>query len=982
MTNGISSELSRALDLIKDRKAWPSSAAFDSHFSNAGVASKFEHAAQKGDLYAAERMYRVYNDWNQKLDSYSGQYGSSYYVHVYTIDSEAAERIRGKTLSEVALDYPSNAYFQSGRRQLQWRPLSALDMCVYQTTYDARTKHSFIPDHYSLRTDSESEKPEVYLGSSKITTELSGLSVAAASGSAAAADILGKFYDVGSITYAAFLRNKRAGNPHYNSQKSGYYSRLHNFLTGKNDAMYGEYVDARLKDPEGMYDVAEAIITNQHVRKSYNQKNGIAGDSDQGARDILKNAANLGYANAAWRLARLHHEQYIMTDSKTELQQLFHWYKKAAELGNKEASHHIAYFKAQFPDIEATAASLDKVAVSNPTSDYLAKRPDALGEVVIPEADIAFLKSHNPDIKGSLTTASSLLDKQLGEMDKFMSALQAKIKVLLDNATRLAEAQAAIAGREDQIHQRVQALHEMRMILADDKGRGAEGWVSGANTLLITANPKLAILDGLMRSTLEKVGTSNQGGSFENYLKAQRIKVELVREEVANIDQAIAATRGTALVKSIQKDEVSQRRLLSAYLKKTLIDQGLKNIASLEPIAKQHGFNSVDHLISVSANIAGDQGMLAGALGAFVRGFADTKDMETIIAHANRHTLGGKESEFKVTNAIVNFVEQVIKPNIDQYSSLASRVDVLKAEGVDFVQNPNATLATRDYKNPTFVKTLLETEYSVSGSAEVAKMFDHSMHRHGKHVIYDPTADGVQHTKKTIDLVEPDEVREYSDLVAQKSKRGDRTLPPMPSLFTRTCANEYLTPLTKKHAESTKFHDRPDAALAYVTATHVVADFIDKMSLSPLAKYRATLKDKSLVDNVIAQTFFDFFSSMGVAHKANFAAGFQDVERKFGSGDFTKASSDLGREISKDMLAQYDVYAKLLEANLKKSLSDSIAPEARQLLAQLDALEKEGVSIVKPEIIKNHASQYLDELRTREMAFENMSPAARSLRGK
>lgn len=745
-----------------------------------------------------------------------------------------------------------------------------------------------------------------------------------------------------------------------------------------------------------MYNVAIAILNNPHVRKLYNQHHGIAGDSDEGARDILRNAVNLGNANAAWQLARLHHEQYIITDSQSELQQLYYWYSKAADMGHKEGVHNIAYFKAQFPDIEQSMKSLDLVQISNPSAAYLQKRPDAEGEITIPVADIAFVKDKSPGMKQRLEDGVKLLDKELVAFDRIIHSLEEKIRLLLDTAQRNAQKQAMVAGREDQIHNRIEALREIRMALMEEKpsqlAEDVFDVATGVGTYALTGSP---IILGRAESRLtlnlvrQLVAKDQKKSAFESYLDSKKMDISLVREEVAQIDKAIVAVRSNAFVKQLQKDELSKRKLLSAFLKKTLLKQGIDNITQLEPYAKQHAFESIDDFLAAIGQMHGkNEKLLDTALNNFVHGFADTKDTETLIAYANAHTLGNKTSpahdhEINVVKVIVDLVENVIKPHIDHYYSTASRVDVLKAEGFNFSLDPNAALTDKEYKNPTYVGALLASEYSVVGSREISKIFDYYMHRHGKHVIYDPSSAVEQHPDKTVDVIADQEVRKYADIITQKSKHGDRNLPAMPNLFMKICAEEYLTPHMIVHPEpAIVFKDRPEAPIAYLMANDVVKDFIGKMSLSPLAKYRSELKDKSLVDNVIAQTFFDFFAKVGNAHTSVYASGLQDVANKYGKADYGKLHASLSRDLTRDTSGQYDLYDQLLQRNLQKALSASPLKEAKQLLAEMDELAKQGISIIKPSIIMAHATQLIDEMHDKDTAFSNMSPNAKGRAGK
>lgn len=380
---------------------------FRIHFASKDIAAKFEHHAAIGDPYAIERLYQQYMDFTSnclRAPTYKLSHLLSmiYYMGMQTINREEAKKIEPH-LNNAATAISSDEFINSGRRMphpprlerefpVSMMPVEGL--LDYLASYEDYTNSRRMPRAEDglwrgipilssieiNRPDPEPDYVKAYL-KAEIDNDLHCMGARADCGDKYAASLLAKFFARTTLKYhEGFFKFSYSTTPNsrHSSQKAEYWKGVYNLLSGQNEKSYDQYVEKRLGTAIGTYDVAEAIINNKYIRAIYNRRHHLGdGDTLKGALDLLKKSVELGNANAAWRIARLYHEQYIAQDKAVNAEHAYAWYAKANEMGNKEAALVLEYFNSRMPNVPKAAEQWGKLVNPKPIapdSDHINER--------------------------------------------------------------------------------------------------------------------------------------------------------------------------------------------------------------------------------------------------------------------------------------------------------------------------------------------------------------------------------------------------------------------------------------------------------------------------------------------------------------------------------------------------------------------------------------------------------------------------------
>ncbi len=110
----------------------------------------------------------------------------------------------------------------------------------------------------------------------------------------------------------------------------------------------------------------------------------------------------------------------------------------------------------------------------------------------------------------------------------------------------------------------------------------------------------------------------------------------------------------------------------------------------------------------------------------------------------------------------------------------------------------------------------------------------------------------------------------------------------------------------------------PEAPAAYVMADEVIHRFIEQLKFSSIEHYRTKVGDR--LDNLIAQTFMDFFAELGNRHSADPTLGLKRAELKSAAGEdnaYGFAFDSYAKAITKDALSSFDLFLSLYRRNLE-----------------------------------------------------------------
>ena len=397
-------------------------------------------------------------------------------------------------------------------------------------------------------------------------------------------------------------------------------------------------------------------------------------------------------------------------------------------------------------------------------------------------------------------------------------------------------------------------------------GAGTAGAGAAAAAPIIIGGLALGLLwGGIKGNSASKLAKAEVAIRKElvGYLQSQ--KVDIAKHE-AEIETIVSELIGLADQKKFQEEvgtELRAIRVRNAYIARSLLRSGAHNATLLNEMCEQHGVKSLDEFVS------GFGGEVRVTLKRFCFGLANSNDMSLILADSDALTGSDLKPHERV---LKDFVETVMKPDIGGYLSKASKVDVISQSNLlpygaplDWTKG-----IVRDENSPALAAlTANEFGMSVVGLQDVKHAFDFYLHRHGDKHLHDAKLKDGQMTDesvpKRVNVYQPDEIDLFVNRTKTYMTHGGKNIPTVSDLFLRVSAYEYFMPQAVRTAGTNNiFAENPEAPAAYPMINATVNAFIEKMSLGPIAKFRQVVGERA--DNVIAQTFIDYFAMLGVMH--------------------------------------------------------------------------------------------------------------------
>jgi len=147
-------------------------------------------------------------------------------------------------------------------------------------------------------------------------------------------------------------------------------------------------------------------------------------------------------------------------------------------------------------------------------------------------------------------------------------------------------------------------------------------------------------------------------------------------------------------------------------------------------------------------------------------------------------------------------------------------------------------------------------------------------------------------------------MRGFVERAKASALRGREDQPDVGDPFLRTCGYEYFLPqAVVTSGRGNRFRENPEAPVAYPMVNRVIQQFIEKMSLTDLPKFRQEIGEE--LDGLIAQSFMDFFLQVGREHKDKFAKEREYLRDAHAHENYGPRFDTYEDKITADALAQF-----------------------------------------------------------------------------
>ncbi|WP_437186546.1 hypothetical protein SH668x_003700 [Planctomicrobium sp. SH668] len=513
----------------------------------------------------------------------------------------------------------------------------------------------------------------------------------------------------------------------------------------------------------------------------------------------------------------------------------------------------------------------------------------------------------------------------------------------------------------------------------------AGGAMTGIGTLLL---PMLVGLGtGVTSAAAGEVAAQYQGQEqqedaarlaireeFLAHLKSQKVNVAEHRQEIDKILDDIKTIVEQHEFQPYCQDALTIARTRQAYLARFCLQSGNQNTQNLQDACELSGAESVDTLLGIL------RGRLGTAMEHFCLGIANTGDMEVILAESNALPRTGQLGPAQ--EALRDFVDSTLKPNIGSYLSKAAKIDVIQqANLLPYGSQLHwAREMVRDETDKA-VRALFANEFGMSivGVQDVKHVFDFYLHRHGDRKLYDTKLRDGQPSPSTtrpkrINAFPKEHMEGFTDDAKHFMEHRSAQQPTVGDTFLRVCGYEYYLPQAVKTAGVNNiFSENPEAPAAYPMANDVINRFVQQMSFSSVEEYREKVGER--LDNLIASTFFDFFAELGQLHDKNPKVQQFRERLKAGitTGDYGAVFDNYVKLITRDAMNRYDLFLDIYKMNLEKQLQVSTDADRRLIEQQIHKLDEEPKRILNPAIIKpgSHEARFRASLE--EHYLENTS---------
>ncbi len=449
------------------------------------------------------------------------------------------------------------------------------------------------------------------------------------------------------------------------------------------------------------------------------------------------------------------------------------------------------------------------------------------------------------------------------------------------------------------------------------------------------------------------VSTHVENSALDDYmfsLQLQKTDVVALQSEITNVQTAIRATQESEAFQALIHDEAKRSQVAETLLLRSIIRNGYNNSLEIEETCQQCGVVSIDDFLD---HYKGTR--LGLALKKQCHGIANSNDLSIILAEAD--CLRGDLSPHD--QALKDYVEDMVKPNVASYYSKASKMDVITHHHLTGFGNELHFEAEMQLETARAVSVLLANEFgmSVVGREDVRGMFDFWLHRHGDRRLYDEKIrDGEmsdEYPDKRVSYMPEASIDRFVDMAKRSVSSGRKTFPKVGDMFMRICAYEYFLPQAiQTGGKDNIFTDNPESPSAYPMVNGVISDFVRRLSFTDIDDYRAKIGER--LDNVIAQSFIDFFAKLGQEHQEN--DNLKGIRGRLKDAanydDYAPVFDRYTKNITRDALTRFDLFLDVYKQNLEKQFECSTEKDRAVLTEQIEAVKELADGKLNPQIVK------------------------------
>jgi hypothetical protein len=471
-------------------------------------------------------------------------------------------------------------------------------------------------------------------------------------------------------------------------------------------------------------------------------------------------------------------------------------------------------------------------------------------------------------------------------------------------------------------------------------GIALAGAMAGEPVSAAAANASLGrVIDRQSQATARYIRGMAQHEVREASLKkrAARYNLDELEADLQRLDEEFKKLGNDKDFLKFLESSEDVEHIRNMYMIMPRLVSGENNIEALELRMEKAGFASLDDFV---ADLRTGNERLADAMENWLLGIANSNDLKVLVVEANGIDAPASPKEA----LLVACVEDIIKPNYHDYARQASMMDYLEMRNVVATNTPFYSIGEVVKKQTDkALQALLsgEGEMSLVGSNDVHRMFGYYMSRHGDKSLSDPRGRRTN-VLKIVDAGQSQTREEIadksSDIVREKPRNAE--IPRIGSLFTEVCAYEYL--LTQGHniADQPRIADHPHVLGALDMVNSVTEEFIKRLALQTARGPKRALGLQ--IENLIAQSFIDFFSVLGAAHGSDpkIKASADKVTRAYRGENFGVANSNYTLVITNNATSQqaFGLFLNVYQHNLEKYLESATRPNRKALLEQLSAV--------------------------------------------
>lgn len=421
----------------------------------------------------------------------------------------------------------------------------------------------------------------------------------------------------------------------------------------------------------------------------------------------------------------------------------------------------------------------------------------------------------------------------------------------------------------------------------------------------------------------------------ERYEKEYRIRMEsLLKRQYGNPDELKKTVDclDAEIEKLLDNKEFmgflangSLEHVRAVYMILTRLVAGEANVEALDQFARAARYNTIDEL---TTEVRATNPRLAQAMEKFAYGFADSGDLEILIAEGNCNK--GKRSA--VQQLLKDFSEEILKPHWPDLVRQASIVDYLQLRNALYTGHPFHSFGEIVKKSEPALIALLSGngDFVLTGNRDVHEHFGHYLCRHGEHTFTD-LYDRCNRKPKGIMLSPSDDLRNKNREIA--AVRSEETIVPrLGNVFIEHCTYEYMLSLGNNIIKNRKLKSHPHVLGATEMINEIVRFIIEELSMKPLGK---------LVERVVADACIQFFSELGALHRTNLSIQekIRMLKNSYTGENFSLPHSLYTKMIISDARAQFKLFLKIYQQVLQTYLKTSTVENRLLLLHQLKEVE-------------------------------------------